>query len=277
MIPIRKMITSILKKDLKHETVYVLLSGGIDSQSVLFSSLSLKKKVIVVSFTPAGHESTDFKSAKKIADTLSLDFLPVYLPTDLDTVSSTLIFLHKEYQCKKKTDFECMYPMHFAYQSIKDHAQNNDYSITSGLGADIYFLLSKKACIHYKNKEDEYRQLLYSDKSYSQRNKHEHYCEKNNVNHVMPYFYEDVFNLFKGTTKDQCNKPRQKEPIVSQYEDDIIENSYFKHSSFQKGDSKIELIFTPLLDTEWNTKNWVSITGIYNSIAKNIITTPLKN
>ena len=64
MIEIRKTL-NILINNIKDEPIYVLLSGGVDSQSVLFSALELKKKVIVVSFTIDNHLSRDFLSAKK--------------------------------------------------------------------------------------------------------------------------------------------------------------------------------------------------------------------
>ena len=148
MIPIRKTINSIIEKEALDDTVYILLSGGVDSQSVLFSSLELGKKVIVVSFHI------------------------VVLPTDMKTISEKILYLSKTFDCRLKTDFECFYPMLFAYEAIEKHS-GGKATIVSGLGADTYYLLSKKASIHYKDRPDEYRDLLYFNPNYSQRCKHE--------------------------------------------------------------------------------------------------------
>lgn len=275
MIPIRKTITNILNNETTSDTMYILLSAGVDSQSVLFSCLELGKKVVIVSFTREDHESRDFVCAREIAKQLDLEFIPVLLPTDVKNITETLLELAANHDCRLKTDFECMYPMLYAYKAIEKHAKENniaDINITSGLGADTYYLLSKKASIHYKNRPDEYRDLLYFNPNYSQRCKHEAFCKKKGFNHVMPYFRDEVYNLFKGKSKKEVNSPKEKNDVREQYKDELIENLVFKHTSFQKGDSLISDIFPILLDTEWNTNNWRSVTGIYNALAAKRIT-----
>lgn len=280
MIPIRKTLTEILDKESTNDTIYILLSAGIDSQSVLFSCLELGKKVVVVSFTREDHESRDFICAREIAKQLQLEFIHVSLPTDVKNMSQTLLDLANNYDCKLKTDFECMYPMIYAYKAIEKHAiENNikDINITSGLGADTYYLLSKKASIHYKNRPDVYRDLLYFNPNYSQRCKHEKLCKDKGFNHVMPYFRDDVYNLFKGKSKAEVNTPKEKNDVREQYKDELIEDLLFKHTSFQKGDSLISDMFSILLETEWNVNNWRSVTGIYNALAAKRITQPIND
>ncbi len=274
MIPIRKTINNIIEKEVTNDTVYILLSAGVDSQSVLFSCLELGKKVIVVSFTREDHDSRDFLCAKNIAKILNLEFIPVYLPTDVKTISEKVLYMSDTFDCKLKTDFECMYPMVLSYEAIEKHSGGNA-SIVSGLGADTYYLLSKKASIHYKHRPDEYRDLLYFNPNYSQRCKHEKLSDMLGFNHVMPYFRDDVYHLFKGKSKKEVNHPLEKNDVREQYKDELIPKLHFKHTSFQKGDSGISDMFSALIETEWNIKNWVSVTGIYNSVHKGEITQPL--
>lgn len=279
MISIRKTINKILENELTSETVYVLLSAGVDSQSVLFSCLELGKKVIAVSFTRDDHESRDYLCAKNIAEKLELEFISVPLPTDVKTISEKILVLAKDYGCKLKTDFECMYPMLIAYDAIKKHANGSkDINITSGLGADTYYLLSKRAILHFRDKPDVYRDLLYFDPNYSQRCKHEKLCSNEGFNHVMPYFRDDVYNLFKGKSKKEVNFPLEKNDVREQYKNDLIDKLYFEHTSFHKGDSGISDMFKLLLETEWNIdKKWKSVVGIYNAVHKGIISRPLDN
>lgn len=274
MIPIRKTINDIITREVDSDKVYILLSGGVDSQSVLFSCLELGKEVVAVSFTREDHESRDFLCGKGIAEQLGLEFLPVLLPTDLETISEKILYLGQHFDCKLKTDFECMYPMILAYDAINKHS-GGSATIVSGLGADTYYLLSKKASIHYKHRPDEYRDLLYFNPNYSQRCKHEKLSDILGFNHVMPYFRDEVYNLFKGKSKKEVNSPLEKNDVREQYKDELIEKLHYKHTSFQKGDSGISDMFEALIDSEWNIKDWRSVTGIYNSIAKGEITKAL--
>lgn len=267
MIPIRKTINNIIQKEVSDDTVYILLSAGVDSQSVLFSCLELNKKVIVVSFTREDHDSRDFLCAKNIAEKLKLEFIPVYLPTNLSVISENLLYLKNTFDCKLKTDYECMFPMVLAYQAIEKHS-GGGATIVSGLGADTYYLLSKKASIHYKDRPDVYRDMLYFNPNYSQRCKHEQLSKTLGFNHVMPYFRDDVYNLFKGKSKKEVNFPLEKNDVREQYKDELIPKLHFKHTSFQKGDSGISDLFIPLVESDWNIKNWISITGIYNALSR---------
>ena len=118
---IRKTLTNIINK-VDTNKFYLLLSAGLDSQSLLFSALESGKEVVVVSFTRDDHESRDFKKARAIAEKLKLEFLPVLLPSTLDDIKKYSLILSSKYECKGKTEYECTYPMIFAYRKIKEHA-----------------------------------------------------------------------------------------------------------------------------------------------------------
>lgn len=273
MIQIRKTLNNVIGR-IENERVYVLLSSGLDSQSLLFSSLELNKDVVIVSFTLKNKESRDFKKAKSIAEKLNLEFLPVYLPSDIKTLSQHVLSLANKYKCKSKTEFECTYPMLFAYKEISNHA-NGKATIVSGLGADCFYVLSKRGILHFKDKPDEFREATFFKENYCQKLQHEILMEEYNLEHVMPYLSMDVFNLFKGTTWEECNKPQQKNPVREQYKDELISGHFFKHTNFQLGDSGIADSFTQLLDTEWNFNNWKSVIGIYNAVVSGKIDKPV--
>ena len=66
-------------KQYKDNSVGVLLSAGVDSQSVLFSLLSVGNKPVVYSFTLDNHESKDYLKAKEVARKFNLKFVPIIL------------------------------------------------------------------------------------------------------------------------------------------------------------------------------------------------------
>ena len=166
--------------------------------------------------------------------------------------------------------------MLYIYKTINSHS-NGKGIMLSGIGADCYYVLSKKGMIHYKSNPDAYRELLFNNPNYSQRLQHKMLEKKYNIKHYMPYFDKSVFKLFRGASLAECNKPKQKNPVKTQYEKELIKGTYFNHTIYQKGDSGISNMFTKLLDTEWNIKQWKSIVGIYNAVSKKEIVHIIKN
>jgi asparagine synthetase B (glutamine-hydrolysing) len=263
---IRKTLNKIIDKH-DTDTYYLLLSAGLDSQSLLFSALELGKNVIVVSFTRDDRESRDFKKAKAIAETLGLEFIPVYLPTSLSDIKKYTLMLSNTYECKGKTEFECTYPMLFAYKAIKEHSTSVPV-ILSGLAADCFYVLSKNGIIHFKDEPDAFREKVFFKENYCQKRQHEILKKEFDIQHVMPYLSMEMFNLFKGVSWNECNTPKQKNHVRDQYKDELIENHYFPHRSYQSGDNGISDLFKQLVDSDWNIKNWKSAVGIFNAVTK---------
>ena len=123
---------------IKEERVGLLLSGGVGSSALLFALLAIKKKVTAYCFTLEGKVSSDFSRAGQTARIFGIDFVPVFLPTDLEQLKRDMLFLVSTGVVRKKTDFECGWPMLYAYASIRENA------IISGMGDDCHFCISKK-------------------------------------------------------------------------------------------------------------------------------------
>src|SRR5688572_10811276 len=96
---------------IKAEDVAVLLSGGIDSASVMFALIELGKRVTAYSFMMDGHMSQDFQLARRNARAFGVAFVPVFLPRDLATLKRDLYELTRTGVVSKKTDYECGWPM----------------------------------------------------------------------------------------------------------------------------------------------------------------------
>jgi asparagine synthetase B (glutamine-hydrolysing) len=264
---VRKTLTKIID-EYDSDAYYILLSGGLDSQSLLFSALELGKTVIVVSFTRDDYDSRDFIAARSIAEKLQLEFIPVYLPTTLDDVKRYTLMLSKTYNCTSKTEFECTYPMYFAYNAIRDHAVGHKPVILSGAGADFYYVLSKNGVINFKDDPDTFRAEKFSKANACQQMQHAILQEDTGVRLLAPYRNMEIFNLFKGSTWDECNLPMQKNHVRTQYKDDLIAGHYYPHRAYQVGKNGISDMFKQLVDSDWNIKNWKTATGIFNAVNK---------
>lgn len=253
-----------LAKQIQEEEVAVLASGGIDSWSVVFALLEVGKKVHIYSFTLDDRESYDFTKARELSQIYGLKFTPIILPTDISVLKRDVLLLSDKYNCIKKTDFECLWPFLYAYGKIEETV------IGSGLCADGYFCISKSGVLHFKDKMDEFRKR-YFDNNGSQHKHHYFMAEQFNKKLFMPYNTPEMFSYFVGTTWDQCNKPRQKQPIFNSYITEFKSNNFKKHSNLQLGDSGISEHFDKLLKTDWNIYNYMSVTGIFNLVNKGVV------
>jgi asparagine synthetase B (glutamine-hydrolysing) len=261
-------VTSILLKEakkIKDKDVAVMLSGGVDSCSILFSLLKAGKNVKAYSFTLDSHESTDFKSAKSVCNEFKIDFTPIYLPTDIGILKRDVKHLILNKGLRKKTEIECSWAMMYAIKHVKEKA------IFTGHGADGHFGLSKRAMIHFKHsaeKMDEFRSDLFSNPNYSQKLTLEDMALENDKSIILPYLTDDMKNLFIGKSWEEINKPKEKQPILNSFPEYFKRVKIRKHSNFQLGDSGIAEVFSKLLETDFNIRNYKSVVGIYNSIAR---------
>lgn len=244
--------------------VAVLLSGGIDSASVMFSLLEAGKKVTAYSFMLDGKMSTDFLLAKKNARQFGVEFMPVILPSSIQTLKTNLIEL-VHLGAKSKTDFECSWPMLHTYAVIRES------HVFSGMGADGHFCISKKGMLHFRNKIDVFRKITFGNPRYAQQPIHSALAKKYGKTSVLPYVSKEMQSVFFGKTWDQVNKPHQKQPILDAFPEQYKKIKILPHTNLQLGDSGIAKHFEKLLATDWNKGNWKSVVGIYNALGKGAI------
>lgn len=241
------------------DDVSLCLSAGIDSIALLSMLLQCNKSVTVYSFTLKSKLSNDFNVAKKLADKYNLRFVDVLLPDDEMSLKRDVLVLHNEFGCRKKTDYECVWPFLYVYPKL----QNN--VIVAGLGAEGNFGTTKRACIHYKNNLDEFRDLFFSNQNVSQTIQHSMLGEKYNIKSWFPFLTDDVRNIFIGKSWEELNQPHVKNCVFELIPNDI--RKFVRTGNLQL-DSGIAKHFDMLLNTDWNLHNYKSIIGIFNSIER---------
>lgn len=251
-------------KAIEDKSVAVLLSGGIDSASIMFSLLESGKSVTAYSFMLDGKMSTDFSLARRNAKLFGCDFVPVFLPVLIRDLKYDLIRL-KNLGAKKKTDFECGWPMLYAYREIKERV------VASGMGADGHFCISKKGMIHWRNRIDDFRRGLYSSKTYAQKPIHAGIASGLGKVIFMPYLSKAMQDEFLGTSWNDVNRPNQKQPILNAFPEYFRRMKIMKHVNLQLGDSGIAEHFETLLRSDWNLRGHKSVVGIYNDVARGIL------
>jgi hypothetical protein len=241
--------------------VALLLSAGIDSNSVMFALLEAGKRVTAYSFTMASHPSTDYIHAQKNAKTFGVNFVGIPLPNNLDFLIMDMEKL-VEYGAETKTDFECGFPMLHVYPEIEE------ICIVSGMGADGHFCLSKKGMIHYKDRIDEFRQMTFAKPNYCQAQIHRALCTIYDKIWITPYLSQPVKNYFMGKSWEEINRPHQKQVILDAFPEQFEKIKVFKHTNFQKGDSGIDKLCDSLVSSRYNTGGHKSPVGIYNALRR---------
>jgi asparagine synthetase B (glutamine-hydrolysing) len=249
-------------KSYQDTDVAVLLSSGVDSHTILFAALAAGKNVHCYSFVMENIESRDCRIAKNTADLYKLPFTKITLPTSLDILVSDLNFIINEIGCSKKTDIECFWPMMYSMNQIKEH------TILTGHGADHYYGIGRKANQHYHGRLDEYRELSFNNDGWSQKKFIHKYGKLCNKWFAYPYHTKKIFDLFKGTTYNDLNKPFQKNISREAFKSELSICKIFNNSPLQLGDSGIALHFEKLLTTNENKNASKSVVGIYNNIKR---------
>ena len=265
MINVREVLSTIVGRDANKE-VGLFLSGGIDSASILFALMDAGKKVTAYSFTMDGVCSQDFLFARHLARKAGVQFVSVVLPRDYHVIVNDLKVLARKCGAISKTDFECSWPFLHTYPKVTMPV------VYSGMGADGHFCISKKGMIHFKDKPDVFRMGLYKNPRYAQVGIHNHMAAMHNTTHNTPFLTSEMRKIFLGTTWDQVNKPRQKQPIIDACGKRIAWlKKVNKHINLQLGDSQIASHLAGLVKTKYNIRNHKSVVGVYNDIVANKI------
>lgn len=246
---------------IKDNKVGVFSSGGIDSWSVVFALLEIGKKVHIYSFTLDDRESKDFLKAKELSEYYKLEFTPIYLSTNLSKLETDIYTLARDYDCRKKVEFTCVWPFLHAYDLVEESV------IGSGLCADGYFCISKSGMIHYRDKIDEFRER-YFDNNGSQYLQHRMLAINSGKQIFIPYLSDDMMKFFTGKTWEECNTPKQKQIILNSFPKEFSNNKFDKHTNLHLGDSGIAELFDKLLTRDINRKHYKSIVGIFNDIVR---------
>lgn len=248
-------------RKLESGKVAVLLSAGIDSASVLFSLQEIGRYVKAYSFHLDGVYSRDFIRAKSIANRFGVEFEEIILPKDVATLKTDVIRMAK-LGCRKKTEFECLFPMLYAFEQIAEPI------IASGIPADGYFCLSKSGMMHHKNNLDAFRNSYFSNPNAGQRKLRLRLAKVYKKKLFDPYYSTELFSYFQGKTWDELNKPNQKQPILNAFPEQYKQMKIYPHTNLQKGDSGIAEAFEALLKSDLNRNGYKSITGVYNDVVR---------
>ena len=241
---IDKILRDIVEKQIPGDDVAILMGGGADSATLLFTCLRLGKKPHGYSFFMEGKKTYDSMKAKEICETFNVPFTPVPLPEsnlvqDFKTLAS-------KYKCKKKTHFECIFPFLYTFPLIKER-----YVLT-GVGADSHYVLSKKGMMHFKHTVELMNifryNYFYGTVNPGALEQLRQFCEEYNKELCVPYFEREVYDYFYDRSWEEINKPYQKALIKERFEE-FKKIKVKPHINYQLN-AEIDKSFEKLLDNK---------------------------
>jgi asparagine synthetase B (glutamine-hydrolysing) len=264
---LRPILLDVLDRTVPEKDVAVALSGGIDSTVLALALRELGKNVTAYSFTLEDRLSSDFSGARANARALGFPFVPVFLPRDLGALRRDVEELVRVWGLRKKTGIECAWPYRHLIPNVAQDV------LVTGAAADGHFGVSKKAMIHHRGTVaalDAYRRSLFGDPDYAQTKTVGKIGESFGKRAVAPYRDRALCDALLGTSWEQVNKPRQKEPLRAAYPEAARLNVMKLHTNLQLGDSGIaehfeRLLAVPDLNPGGRFK---SVVGIYNRMAR---------
>lgn len=243
---IDKLLENIIEKECTNLQVGVLLSGGVDSLSLAFAAHRLGKQVKAYTFHLEGDISYDALKAQEVSAEFGWDchttVIPQYSTEDLRSQFHLLV---GKYACVKKTQLECTFPFVHVFPNIKVK------HVISGIGADGYYGVSKKAILHFKEpkeKFDEFRTNYFAATNVTGFRQIEQLAKEFNMNLIHPYIYHpEVLEFFMQFDWNQLNKPKQKQIVRDAFKEEFDRVTKVKeHINLQLG-SNIDQLFEKLL------------------------------
>jgi|TARA_R110000782_G_scaffold219427_4_gene306786 asparagine synthetase B (glutamine-hydrolysing) len=263
---INKLLENIIQKERnENNDIAVLLSGGVDSNTCLFTSYKLGLSVHGYSFHIEGNPTYDSLKAQEVCEKFNIPFTSVAVP--IDNLVEDFKMMAYEMNCKKKVHFECTWPFLYMFPKIKEKV------VISGVAADGHYGLSKKAMIHFKHtkeKFDKFRTDYFKIDNPAGVRQLELLSKKYDKIFIAPYLNKEVFDYFIQFDWDGINKPYEKH-LIRQHYPEFDELKLKKHLNLQLV-ADIPIIFEKLLDNReinlYNRKRIMDVCRDWSNIVQ---------
>ena len=261
---LKQIFINVIKKQLGDDSnVGLMLSGGIDSASILYALFELDVNVHPYTFYLEGYESNDLISSQKLADKYDLDLTIVEIPTD--TILSDFKKLY-QYGCYKKTHFETK--IHYLHLSSKVKESLLFY----GVNADYWYGLIMNMVVNGRDNPQKFNMLR--EKRWGEHHSTEYKLDKiimnqyNKIKLIDPYACKEVYDYFMQFDWEFLNKPYSKWMIVEAFKEYFVNDGCRKHSNFQIESGMREHCKKFVDDPNINVNNKKSPVGVYNDLMK---------
>lgn len=248
----------------------ILLSGGVDSATVLFAALSLGFKPRCHTFFLADYVSKDLLVARSIAKLFHVELNEIPIPVDLSTFERDVRHIIREmidwryHDDVRATLVQTMHP--FLYVLPEVHSGN----LIMGSFGDHLSASARRASEACHDRFARFQtEIFRAPNRHNGDNtmEYERYCAQFNVR--LHHFYLDrpIYEWASAIPLSRYNSPRQKGPVVDAFGDYWRRGKWYRRNGPYQIVSRIRELHDKILKTEWNNRGYTKPIGCYRAIA----------
>jgi asparagine synthetase B (glutamine-hydrolysing) len=196
-----------------HADDILLLSGGVDSATMLAAALACGYKPRIFTFRLDNYVSPDFRVAENMARTFDCEFTPVLIPMDVDVLFSDVSRIIQIIGSSQKTHVQCSHPfMYLCGQAHRDGRSSGRF-VYCGAGSDLYGDGRKAMITYHQEGEEAYRAKRAHDAApdvWGSSVSIMKVCESYGMKVYDPYLRPEIIEFFTELTFADMHKPKQK-------------------------------------------------------------------
>lgn len=250
----------------------ILLSGGLDSGTILAASLELGRTPHCYSFRIGQKDHTDVTVSRQMCDRYGLEHTVVDVPREqaklIEDIQRIMIMHHSS----GKTVVQCCHPMLYLAERLQADGVEKVYIGTGGVVEDN----RKSAVILHQEGEDAARQyrsqnlVIRGNPDSATRKMHET-LEHYGVQGLEPYTDPSFAPYSLGLDMGEINTPKIKGIAARAFPSFWMANKWYRKNSPLQVNSRLREWHDTLLKTSLNQGGkHKTVRGLYNDIYRNL-------
>jgi asparagine synthetase B (glutamine-hydrolysing) len=250
-----------------HADDILLLSGGVDSATMLAAALACGHKPKVFTFRLSNYVSADFRVAESMANTFGCEFTPVMIPMDGARLEADVRAIIKLTSSSQKTHIQCSHP--FLYLCEQAQRFGAKRFVYCGGGSDLYGDGRKAMIAYHQEGEDAYRAKRAHDAApdvWGSSASIIKLCQSFGMEIYDPYLRPEVVAFFVSLNFADMHKPKQKYIGLAAFPEFWKRGAWYRESSNFQINSRLREFHDTLLQSPLNIHGHKSVVGIYNRI-----------
>jgi asparagine synthetase B (glutamine-hydrolysing) len=246
----RCLLRQAVQKLLHTGTPALLLSGGTDSSTVLWTLIDCGLSPHCYTFTLQGTPSPDLPAARKIAKHHGLKLTEVVIPRRLDVLKAD-VERAVDVGARKKTHVQCLQPLLHLLPAI-DEQQASD-AIRHGKDRRLF---------------RQVREQRFADETTSGFSFWRSVAQQHGKELCVPYRDRDLVGWLLSQSWEQLNKPRQKMPALAGFMPEFKSCGVWRRNVNLQCASGIREWHEELLaDKSYNVHGRRSVAALYRDVA----------
>lgn len=244
----------------------LMLSGGVDSSTVLAALLALNRPPRCFTFTLGTYTSEDMRAARAMTSTLCLELVEVSIPRNPATLEADVRRL-VPMTGTKKTWVQCGQP--FLYVSPEVKRRGHDAVLTA-LMADELWGTSKNVAMHWRERGEEWardRRREAHAEVLGEEVAERRVAREFGLRVLDPFADQDVAEFVVERDYAELHVPRLKQLAVGAFPEFWARGAWYRSPLNYQIGSGIRAWHDTLLSGPLNTRGARSVVAVYNDVA----------